>query len=178
MCLIEFSIIPSAVRRSVCSWRQTQRSAARHWVPIVVTVEQFDRGLHNRGKSVQSRSLIALSVLVAFAAGAATVHSLRAQAQPPAYVIVELDVQQPDEFAKEFLTLLAKAVTDQHGKFLAPPGLTMTIEGNPTKRAAVIEFESVDRAVATFGSAAYRNARKIGDKYAKFQIFAVQGASQ
>jgi uncharacterized protein (DUF1330 family) len=52
----------------------------------------------------------------------------------------------------------------QHGKFLAPPGLTTTIEGNPPKRAAVIEFESVDRAVATFGSAAYRNARKIGDK--------------
>jgi uncharacterized protein (DUF1330 family) len=42
----------------------------------------------------------------------------------------------------------------------------------------VIAFDSVDRAVATFGSAAYRNARKIGDKYAKFQIFAVQGASQ
>jgi uncharacterized protein (DUF1330 family) len=115
---------------------------------------------------VQSRSLIALSVLVGFAAGAATVHTLHAQSQPPGFAIVELDV------------LLTKAVTDQHGKFLASPGPTTTIEGNPPKRAAVIEFESVDRAVATFGSAAYRNARKIGDKYAKFQIYAVQGASR
>src|SRR5262249_20300213 len=136
------------------------RSAARHWFqswsPSSNSTVVFKTGR----KSVQSRSLIALSVLVAFAAGAATVHSLHAQAQPPAYVIVELDVQQPDEFAKEFLTLLAQAVTEHDGKFLAPPGLTMTIEGNPTKRAAMIEFESVDRAVATFGSAAYRNARK------------------
>jgi uncharacterized protein (DUF1330 family) len=127
---------------------------------------------------VQSRSLIALSVLVGFAAGAATVHTLHAQSQPPGFAIVELDVQQPDEFANEFVPLLTKAVTDQHGKFLASPGPTTTIEGNPPKRAAVIEFESVDRAVATFGSAAYRNARKIGDKYAKFQIYAVQGASR
>jgi len=127
---------------------------------------------------VHSRSLVALSVLVGFAAGATTVHTLHAQSQPPAFAIIELDVQQSDEFATEFVPLLAKAVTDQHGKFLAPPGPTTTIEGKPSKQAAVIEFESVDRAVATFGSAAYRNARKIGEKYANFQIFAVQGAPQ
>jgi uncharacterized protein (DUF1330 family) len=109
---------------------------------------------------------------------AATVHGLHAQAQPPGYAVIELDVQQPEEFEKEFVPLATKAVTDQHGKFLAKFGPTTTIEGNPPKWAAVIEFESVDRAVATFGSAAYRNALKIGDRYARFQIFAVQGASQ
>jgi hypothetical protein len=39
-------------------------------------------------------------------------------------------------------------------------------------------FESVDPAVATFGSAADRNALKIGDRYARFQIFAVQDAER
>jgi uncharacterized protein (DUF1330 family) len=105
-------------------------------------------------------------------------HTLHAQSQPPGFAVVELDVQQPEEFASEFVPLLTKAVTDQHGKVLAPPGPTTTIEGNPPKRAAVIMFESVDPAVATFGSAAYRNALKIGDRYARFQIFAAQDAER
>ena len=127
---------------------------------------------------MQPRCMVALSVLVGFAAGAGTVHGLHAQAQPPAYAVVEMDVQQPDEFATEFVPLAMKAVTDQHGKFLAPPGITSSIEGRPPTRAALIAFESVDRAVATFGSAAFRKARTIADKYAEFRIYAVQGVSQ
>ena len=127
---------------------------------------------------MQPRCIVALSVLVGFAAGAGTVHGLHAQVQPPAYAVIEMDVQQPDEFAKEFVPLAMKAVTDQHGKFLAPPGITSSIEGRPPKRAALIVFESVDRAVATFGSAAFRNARIIGEKYAEFRIFAVEGVSR
>jgi uncharacterized protein (DUF1330 family) len=49
--------------------------------------------------------------------------------------------------------------------------------GIGTNRIALIAFDSLDKAVATFGSAAYKNARKTGDKYAKFRIFAVQGVA-
>jgi uncharacterized protein (DUF1330 family) len=144
------------------------------------TTESRAGGTRSRSDhhSTQSRAIVALSALVGFAAGAATVHGLHAQSQPPGYAVIELDVQQPEEFEKEFVPLATKAVTDQHGKFLAPPGPTTTIEGKPSKQAAVIEFESVDRAVATFGSAAYRDALKIGDRYARFQIFAVQDAER
>jgi uncharacterized protein (DUF1330 family) len=39
----------------------------------------------------------------------------------------------------------------------------------------LIAFDSLDKAVATFGSAAYKDAGKTGDKYATFLLFAVEG---
>jgi uncharacterized protein (DUF1330 family) len=41
----------------------------------------------------------------------------------------------------------------------------------------VIAFDSLDKAVATFGSADYKDARKTGDKYAKFHTFVVEGSA-
>jgi uncharacterized protein (DUF1330 family) len=36
-------------------------------------------------------------------------------------------------------------------------------------------FENMEKAQAAFTSAAYKDARKIGDRYAAFRIFAVEG---
>ena len=44
------------------------------------------------------------------------------------------------------------------------------------QRVAIIRFENVEKATATFASTAYRDARKVGDKYASFRIFVVEGA--
>jgi len=44
------------------------------------------------------------------------------------------------------------------------------------QRVAIVRFESVEKATATFASTAYRDARKIGGKYASFRIFVVEGA--
>jgi hypothetical protein len=90
------------------------------------TTESRAGGTRSRSDhhSTQSRAIVALSALVGFAAGAATVHGLHAQSQPPGYAVIELDVQQPEEFEKEFVPLATKAVTDQHGKFLAKFGPT------------------------------------------------------
>ena len=39
-------------------------------------------------------------------------------------------------------------------------------------------FESMEKANAAFESAAYKGAKKIGDKYAKFRVYAVEGLVQ
>jgi len=53
-----------------------------------------------------------------------------------------------------------------------------TIDGEPPKsRVAVIAFENIDKAQAAYASPAYREARAIGEKYAKFRIFANQTPS-
>ncbi|WP_368733558.1 DUF1330 domain-containing protein [Acinetobacter baumannii] len=44
----------------------------------------------------------------------------------------------------------------------------------PPKRVAIIRFESVEKAVATFASPAYREARQVGDQYASFRIFVLE----
>jgi uncharacterized protein (DUF1330 family) len=84
------------------------------------------------------RYAAALSVLAGFAAGAAAIQGLHAQAKPPTYVVVEIDVQEPDKYLKEFAPLADKAFTDAGGKWLARTGPAAVITGTAPRRAALI----------------------------------------
>jgi uncharacterized protein (DUF1330 family) len=51
--------------------------------------------------------------------------------------------------------------------------------GDPPKpRVAIMVFESMEKAKAAFNSSAYKEAKKVGDRYAKFRVYAVEGLSQ
>ena len=41
-----------------------------------------------------------------------------------------------------------------------------------------MQFDSLEKAAATFKSKAYIDAKQIGDTYAKFRIYAVEGLPQ
>ena len=45
---------------------------------------------------------VSLAVLAGFGLGAIAVQTLHAQGKPPAYTIVEIDVTNPDAYAKEY----------------------------------------------------------------------------
>jgi uncharacterized protein (DUF1330 family) len=114
---------------------------------------------------------VALSMLAGVAVGALAIQGLHAQAKPPVYVIAEIDVSNPDAYAKEFLPL----VQSNLGTALAT-GKGVTIDGEPAKsRVTVRLYDSMEAAKAAYSLPAYQEARKIGDKYAKFHIFAVEG---
>ena len=50
------------------------------------------------------------------------------------------------------------------------------IDGEPPKlRTVILAFENIEKAQAAFASPAYREGRKIGDKYAKFRVWAMEG---
>lgn len=100
-----------------------------------------------------------------------------AQAKTAAYAVVELDVRQPDEFSKEFFPLAAKVFAEAGASFVVKPSAPMSVDDTAPKRVAIIRFDSVEKATATFASPAYREARKIGDKYASFRIFVVEGVA-
>jgi uncharacterized protein (DUF1330 family) len=85
-------------------------------------------------------------------------------------------VTNPDAYAKEYAPTAGKLLQDAGAKFLVRAGKTVTIEGEPPKgRVVVHAWESIDKAQAAFTSEAYKENRKIGDKYAKFRIYAVEG---
>ena len=92
----------------------------------------------------------------------------------PAIAVVEIDVREPEKFAKEFFPLAAKVFADAGATFIVKPSQPAAVDGTPPKRVAILQFESKDKAVATFASTAYRDARKIGDKYATFRIFVAE----
>jgi uncharacterized protein (DUF1330 family) len=123
-----------------------------------------------------TRAAVGLAIVVGFGLGAATVQGLHAQAHPPAYVISEIDLTDKDAYAKEFVPLAVAALRDSGQKQLAAGGRTVSLSGEPPKARIVVSiFESLEKAQAAYTSPASVEARKIGDKYAKLRIFAVEG---
>jgi uncharacterized protein (DUF1330 family) len=49
---------------------------------------------------------------------------------------------------------------------------------SPASPVAINRFDSIDAAQAWRNSDQYKEARKVGDKYAKFRAFAVEGLPQ
>jgi uncharacterized protein (DUF1330 family) len=128
---------------------------------------------------MKTRYTIALSVWAGIVVGAALVQALHAQAKPPAYVVAEIDVANEESFDKEYVPPAAKSITDGGGKYLVRGGRMVAIFGEPPKtRIAVMVFENMEKAQAAFNSPAFKEAKKVGDKYAKFRVYVVEGVSQ
>ena len=122
---------------------------------------------------------VAVAMLAGSVIGAATVQSLQAQSKPVAYVISEIDVTNPDAYAKEYVPLANKALADSGQKRLASGGKTIALAGQPPASRIVLSvFESMEKAQAAYTSPAYVEARKIGDQHGKLRIFAVEGIPQ
>ena len=128
---------------------------------------------------MKTQYIVALSVAAGIAIGAAAIQTLHAQAKLPGIVIAEIDVSNVDAYTKEFLPLADKAFASFSSTFLTRGGRIETINGAaPPKRVIIRQFDSLEIAKAAYTSPAYMEARKIGDKYAKFRIFAVEGVAK
>jgi uncharacterized protein (DUF1330 family) len=118
---------------------------------------------------------VTISILGGIAVGAGAVQCLYEQAQPPEYVITEGDVTNVDAYVKEYLPLIQKAFLGGGGKYLAANGKVLSFAGEPPKRVAILVFENLEQAQAALTSAAFKDARAIGEKYANFRTHAVEG---
>jgi uncharacterized protein (DUF1330 family) len=125
---------------------------------------------------------VTLTLLAGVAIGAIAVQGLRAQAGPPVYVITLVDASNPDGYSKEYSPKAAASIKAAGGHRVAAGGLgggkITALEGSPPMRAVVNQFDSLEKAEAWRNSDAYKEARKIGNKYAKFNAFAIEGVSQ
>jgi uncharacterized protein (DUF1330 family) len=126
---------------------------------------------------MRTRQIIALSIVAGATLGAGAVKALHAQAKPPAYVVGEIDITDPEGYAKEFGPLARKALAEGPGyRALVLGGKSIAIAGSPPgKRVIINVFDNLDAAVAAYNSPAFKEAKKIGDKYATFRTYAVEG---
>jgi uncharacterized protein (DUF1330 family) len=126
---------------------------------------------------MNNRTLVALGMLTSAASGAAITQALHAEARPPAYVVGEIDITDPEGYAREFSPLARKALAQAPGyKALVLGGKTISLQGSaPKKRVIINVFDSLDAAVQAYSSPAFKEARKIGDKFATFRTYAVEG---
>ena len=121
--------------------------------------------------------VIAFSIIAGMALGGGLVEALYAHGKPQAYVVGEINVTDPEGFAKDFSPLARKALAEAPGyRALVLGGKAVAIEGPVPKTRVVINvFDNLDAAVQAYNSPGFKAAKKIGDKYATFRTFAVEG---
>ena len=128
---------------------------------------------------MNSRSTAALALLAGAAIGAIAVQGLHAQTKAPVYVVTETDISDLDAYQKEYVPLAQATIKASGGRLMAAGQNIVALEGPPPgTRVAINQFDSVDAVRAWRASADYKAARKIGDKYAKFRAFAIEGIPQ
>jgi uncharacterized protein (DUF1330 family) len=120
-----------------------------------------------------------LAMIAGFGLGAATVHALHAQTNPPLYQVTEIDVTDLDGYLKEYAPKAQASANAYGGRILAAGQEVAAIEGAPPKRRVVLaQWDSLDQLQAWRNSAEYKQNRLIGDRYATFRSFAVEGLPQ
>ncbi|GAB5435811.1 DUF1330 domain-containing protein [Falsiruegeria mediterranea] len=93
---------------------------------------------------------------------------------PKAYWIAQVTVTDPDRYAG--YQAVAPAAFQKHGaRFLARGGRTETVEGLQWARHVVIEFDSMEQALACYHSDDYTAARERRDGACEAQIFITEG---
>jgi uncharacterized protein (DUF1330 family) len=132
---------------------------------------------------MKTRYTVALSMVAGAALGGAAIQGLHAQAKPPVYYVAEIEVTNPDAYAKEYAPKAQALIKAAGGKILAVGGAAAAggakvtgFDGEPPKRAVVQVWDSMDKIQAWRDNPEYKALRKdVGDKYAKFRSYAIEG---
>ena len=93
---------------------------------------------------------------------------------PKAYWIAHVDVNDAERYPDYVAT--ARPAFERHGaRFLARGGRTEGLEGTARGRNVVIEFPSMDEALACYHSSEYTEARAIRQAVSAGELLIVEG---
>jgi uncharacterized protein (DUF1330 family) len=91
-------------------------------------------------------------------------------------------VTNPAAYGAEFAPQAQAAIKAAGGRLIAIGGVggagakpLTAITGTPPKRVAIQQWDSLERLNAWYNSADYQAALKIGEKYATFRRYVVEG---
>jgi uncharacterized protein (DUF1330 family) len=128
---------------------------------------------------MKTRSTLALTLLVGAAIGAVAVQGLHAQSAPAAYTVTEVDIANLDAYQKEYIPLVRASINAAGGRLVAAGQNIVSLDGEaPKTRITITQFDSLEKVRAWRASAQYKEARKIGDNYAKFRSVAFDALPQ
>ncbi len=124
---------------------------------------------------MKSGYAIAASAFLGIGVGAAAVQSLHAQAKPPVYAIALNQLTDAEGYSKDYLPKGRAAILAHGGVYVAAGKGTVITGDVPHDRVVVLRFENLDAIKAWFNSPEYQAANQIGQKYAHYNIIAVDG---
>jgi len=118
---------------------------------------------------MNSKSKIALSLVVGVALGGAAVHGLHAQGKPKAYSVTE--TESLDAAAQKMYTpkiqAAQKAAPGNAHNFQTAGGRVVALEGTAPKRVAITEWDSLEQAQTFYTSKAYKDLDQERNKAVK-----------
>jgi uncharacterized protein (DUF1330 family) len=95
----------------------------------------------------------------------------------PAYVIVETDVRDPEQYER-YKAASPGAIAAGGGRFLARGGELAVLEGDwHPRRLVLLEFEDLEAARRWYESPEYRDAKQLREGAATLRMVAVEGGS-
>ena len=124
---------------------------------------------------MKARFGMALSMVVGAALGGAAIQALHAQSKPPVYMIAINEVSDQERYAKEYVSPAQKTVKDYGGEYVAAGPGTQVAGNLPHGPAVILRWDSMEALQRWYNSPDFRAALRIGEKYAKFNIVAVNG---
>ena len=132
---------------------------------------------------MSARYKIVLAMCTCAALGWLGSEALHGQSRPQAYLIGQIDVSDPDGYAKEYLPKAREIIKAHGGRLIAAAGAAangshvVAVDGEAPKRVVIYMYPSMEALQAWRSDPEYIQVRRIGEKYAKYHTFAVEGAS-
>ncbi len=131
---------------------------------------------------MKTQYTVALSMLAGVAVGAFAIQGLNAQTKSPVFLVTEIDVTNPEGYGKEFAPKAQASIKAAGGRLIAIGGAggagakaVTAIAGTAPKRAVIQQWDSMEAIMAWYNGAEYQAALKIGEKYATFRRYAIEG---
>lgn len=128
-----------------------------------------------------SKHLLAGAMLGIAAFVAPLPQHVHAQAAPvatgPAIYVSEFEVTDP-EGMKPYSARVEASFTTFGGRYIVRGGAVVSQEGAPGKRIVMIEFPSMEQALAWYDSPAYAELKPIRHKAATSRVYTVQGIAR
>ncbi len=121
---------------------------------------------------------VALAVATGFGLGAVAVQGLHAQAKPPAYLLAEVQVTDPNTW-KQYIAALPGTLAPYKTRTLARANpVALDNSAPPAGSLVIIEFNNMEDVKAFWNSPAYQAIIPLREKSAKTRIYAVEGMPQ
>ena len=93
----------------------------------------------------------------------------------PAYVVVEIEVLDAGRY-EDYKRMVPPSLAAYGGRFVVRGGAVETLEGDwAPKRLVILEFPSVERAKAWWGSQEYAEAKALRQATARTRMLVVEG---
>jgi uncharacterized protein (DUF1330 family) len=125
---------------------------------------------------MKTHYMVVLAGLTGVGISGLAVQAIHAQAKPPAYYIVEIDVANEDVYNRQWAPKADETIKSAGGTYLVRSTDAERIDGAAPKRVLISKWDNIDQLTAWRESEAYMRTLPILDKAIRsMRSYAVEG---